>query len=193
MLIKIGNKEYIGCCNAMTYIFYNKVFSVNIFDDLDNIKKYLTKFKLQETTKEDIENVVNITLKLIYILLYTNNQNTINSFDRWQDEHKNETINFETINEVIECFVNNFYSQEVREELDKIKTSEKNAEEQIIFQEHTFLSQCLRIGLNCNDLTQLSYIDVSKLLIVNLNRAKNLRKPKYKIATTSDWDALAAS
>lgn len=193
MLIKIGNKEYIGCCNAMTYIFYNKVFSVNIFDDLDNIKKYLTKFKLQETTKEDIENVVNITLKLIYILLYTNNQNTINSFDRWQDEHKNETINFETINEVIECFVNNFYSQEVKEELDKIKTSEKNAEEQIIFQEHTFLSQCLRMGLNCNDLTQLSYIDVSKILIVNLNRAKNLRKPKYKLATTSDWDALAAS
>lgn len=193
MLIKIGNKEYIGCCNAMTYIFYNKVFSVNIFDDLDNIKKYLTKFKLQETTKEDIENVVNITLKLIYILLYTNNQNTINSFDRWQDEHKNETINFETINEVIECFVNNFYSQEVKEELDKIKTSEKNAEEQIIFQEHTFLSQCLRMGLNCNDLIQLSYIDVSKILIVNLNRAKNLRKPKYKLATTSDWDALAAS
>ena len=193
MLIKIGNKEYIGCCNAMTYIFYNKVFSVNIFDDLDNIKKYLTKFKLQETTKEDIENVVNITLKLIYILLYTNNQNTINSFRKWEEEHKNETINFETINEVIECFVNNFYSQEVKEELDKIKTSEKNVEEQIIFQEHTFLSQCLRIGLNCNDLTQLSYIDVSKLLIVNLNRAKNLRKPKYKIATTSDWDALAAS
>lgn len=193
MLIKIGNKEYIGCCNAMTYIFYNKVFSVNIFDDLDNIKKYLTKFKLEETTKEDIENVVNITLKLIYILLYTNNQNTINSFRKWEEEHKNETINFETINEVIECFVNNFYSQEVKEELDKIKTSEKNVEEQIIFQEHTFLSQCLRIGLNCNDLTQLSYIDVSKLLIVNLNRAKNLRKPKYKIATTSDWDALAAS
>lgn len=193
MLIKIGNKEYIGCCNAMTYIFYNKVFSVNIFDDLDNIKKYLTKFKLQETTKGDIENVVNITLKLIYILIYTNNQNTINSFDKWQEEHKNETIDFATINEVIECFVDNFYSQEVREELDKIKTSEKNAEEQIIFQEHTFLSQCLRMGLNCNDLTQLSYIDVSKILIVNLNRAKNLRKPKYKLATTSDWDALAAS
>ena len=193
MLIKIGEKEYVGCCNVMTYIFYNKVFNVNIFDDLDEIKEYLIKFKQQNETKEDIENIVNIILKLIYILLYTNNQNTINSFSKWEEEHKNETINFETINEVIECFVNNFYSQEVKEELDKIKTSEKNAEEQIIFQEHTLLSQCLGMGLNGNDLTQLSYIDVSKLLIVNLNRAKNLRKPKYKIATTSDWDALAAS
>lgn len=193
MLIKIGEKEYVGCCNAMTYIFYNKVFNVNIFDDLDEIKEYLIKFKQQNEIKEDIENIVNIILKLVYILIYTNNQNTINSFSKWEKEHKNETINFETINEVIECFVDNFYSQEVKEELDKIKPSEKSEEEQIIFQEHTFLSQCLRIGLNCNDLTQLSYIDVSKLLIVNLNRAKNLRKPKYKIATTSDWDALAAS
>lgn len=193
MLIKIGKKEYIGCCNAMTYIFYNKVFNVNIFDDLDEIKEYLIKFKQQNEIKEDIENIVNIILKLVYILIYTNNQNTINSFSKWEKEHKNETINFETINEVIECFVDNFYSQEVKEELDKIKPSEKSEEEQIIFQEHTFLSQCLRMGLNCKDLTQLSYVDVSKLLIVNMNRAKNLRKPKYKIATTQDWDALAAS
>lgn len=192
MLIKIGNKEYVGCCNAMTYIFYNKVFNLNIFDDLDKIKGCLIKFKLQSGNKDDIDNMVDIILRLIYILIYTNNQNEINSFEKWKKQHEHEVIELETINEVIEFFVDNFYSQEVKEELDKIKVS-KNEDEPIIFQEHTFLNQCLNIGLNIEDMTKLSYVDICKLLIVNMNKAKNLRKPKYKIATTQDWDALAAS
>lgn len=192
MLIRIENKEYVGCCNAMTYIFYNKVFNLNIFDDLDNIKECLIKFKLQSGNKENIDNIVNIILRLIYILIYTNNQNEINSFEKWKKQHEHEVIELETINEVIEFFVDNFYSQEVKEELDKIKVS-KNEDEPIIFQEHTFLNQCLNIGLNIEDMTKLSYVDICKLLIVNMNKAKNLRKPKYKTATTQDWDALAAS
>nr|DAY62713.1 MAG TPA: hypothetical protein [Caudoviricetes sp.] len=192
MLIKIGDKEYIGYCNAMTYIFYNKVFNLNIFDDLDKIKGCLIKFKLQSGNKEDVDNMVDIILRLIYILIYTNNQNEISRFEKWKEEHKHEGINTETINEVIEYLVDSFYSQEVREELDKIKVS-KNEDEPIIFQEHTFLNQCLNIGLSIEDMTQLSYVDICKLLIVNMNKAKNLRKPKYKIATTQDWDALAAS
>ena len=192
MLIKIGNKEYVGCCNAMTYIFYNKVFNLNIIDDLDQIKGCLIKFKLQSGNKDDIDNMVDIILRLIYILIYTNNQNEINSFEKWKKQHEHEVIELETINEVIEFFVDNFYSQEVKEELDKIKVS-KNEDEPIIFQEHTFLNQCLNIGLNIEDMTKLSYVDICKLLIVNMNKAKNLRKPKYKIATTQDWDALAAS
>ena len=192
MLIKIENKEYVGCCNAMTYIFYNKVFNLNIFDDLDKIKGCLIKFKLQSGNKDDIDNMVDIILRLIYILIYTNNQNEINSFEKWKKQHEHEVIELETINEVIEFFVDNFYSQEVKEELDKIKVS-KNEDEPINFQEHTFLNQCLNIGLNIEDMTKLSYVDICKLLIVNMNKAKNLRKPKYKIATTQDWDALAAS
>ena len=192
MLIKIENKEYVGCCNAMTYIFYNKVFNLNIFDDLDKIKGCLIKFKLQSGNKDDIDNMVDIILRLIYILIYTNNQNEINSFEKWKKQHEHEVIELETINEVIEFFVDNFHSQEVKEELDKIKVS-KNEDEPIIFQEHTFLNQCLNIGLNIEDMTKLSYVDICKLLIVNMNKAKNLRKPKYKIATTQDWDALAAS
>lgn len=192
MLIKIENKEYVGCCNAMTYIFYNKVFNLNIFDDLDKIKGCLIKFKLQSGNKDDVDNMVDIILRLIYILIYTNNQNEINSFEKWKKQHEHEVIELETINEVIEFFVDNFYSQEVKEELDKIKVS-KNEDEPIIFQEHTFLNQCLNIGLNIEDMTKLSYVDICKLLIVNMNKAKNLRKPKYKIATTQDWDALAAS
>lgn len=192
MLIKIGNKEYVGCCNAMTYIFYNKVFNLNIIDDLDQIKGCLIKFKLQSGNKDDVDNMVDIILRLIYILIYTNNQNEINSFEKWKKQHEHEAIELETINEVIEFLVDNFYSQEVKEELDKIKVS-KNEDEPIIFQEHTFLNQCLNIGLNIEDMTKLSYVDICKLLIVNMNKAKNLRKPKYKIATTQDWDALAAS
>lgn len=192
MLIKIGNKEYVGCCNAMTYVFYNRIFNLNIFDDLDIIKECLIKFKAQIGSKKDIDNIVDIILKLIYALIYTNNQNEINSFKKWKKQHEHEVIELETINEVIEFFVDNFYSQEVKEELDKIKVS-KNEDEPIIFQEHTFLNQCLNIGLNIEDMTKLSYVDICKLLIVNMNKAKNLRKPKYKIATTQDWDALAAS
>ena len=123
MLIKIENKEYVGCCNAMTYIFYNKVFNLNIFDDLDKIKGCLIKFKLQSGNKDDIDNMVDIILRLIYILIYTNNQNEINSFEKWKKQHEHEVIELETINEVIEFFVDNFYSQEVKEELDKIKVS----------------------------------------------------------------------
>lgn len=192
MLIKIGNKEYVGCCNAMTYIFYNKVFNLNIIDDLDKIKGCLIKFKLQSGNKDDVDNMVDIILRLIYILIYTNNQNEINSFEKWKKQHEHEAIELETINEVIEFLVDNFYSQEVKEELEKIKVS-KNEDEPIIFQEHTFLNQCLNIGLNIEDMTKLSYVDICKLLIVNMNKAKNLRKPKYKIATTQDWDTLAAS
>lgn len=192
MLIRIENKEYVGCCNAMTYIFYNKVFNLNIIDDLDQIKGCLIKFKLQSGNKDDVDNMVDIILRLIYILIYTNNQNEINSFEKWKKQHEHEAIELETINEVIEFLVDNFYSQEVKEELDKIKVS-KNEDEPIIFQEHTFLNQCLNIGLNIEDMTKLSYVDICKLLIVNMNKAKNLRKPKYKIATTQDWDALAAS
>lgn len=192
MLIKIGNKEYVGCCNAMTYIFYNKVFNLNIIDDLDKIKGCLIKFKLQSGNKDDVDNMVDIILRLIYILIYTNNQNEINSFEKWKKQHEHEAIELETINEVIEFLVDNFYSQEVKEELEKIKVS-KNEDEPIIFQEHTFLNQCLNIGLNIEDMTKLSYVDICKLLIVNMNKAKNLRKPKYKIATTQDWETLAAS
>lgn len=192
MLIKIGNKEYVGCCNAMTYVFYNRIFNLNIFDDLDIIKECLIKFKAQIGSKEDIDNIVDIILKLIYVLIYTNNQNEINSFEKWKKQHEHETIELETINEVIEYFVDNFYSQEVKEELDKIKIREAE-QEQIVFQEHTFLNQCLTIGLSVEDMTKLTYVDICKLLIINMKKAKAINKPKYRIATTQDWDALAAS
>lgn len=192
MLIRIGNKKYVGYCNAMTYIYYNKVFNANIFDDLDRIKEYLIKINLQSISKNDVDNMVNIILKLVYILIYTNNPKKINRFEKWENEHKNEIIEPNMTNEIIEYLVDNFYNQEVREELEKIKT-QKQQEEDIIFQEHTFLKQCLELGLSCKDLADLSYVDVCKMLIINMNRIKNAKKVKYKEATTQDWDMLAIS
>lgn len=101
MLIKIGNKKYVGYCNAMTYIYYNKVFNANIFDDLDRIKEYLIKINLQKIEKNDVDNMVNIILKLVYILIYTNNPKKINRFEKWKNEHKNEIIEPNTTNEII--------------------------------------------------------------------------------------------
>lgn len=192
MLIRIGNKKYVGYCNAMTYIYYNKVFNANIFDDLDRIKEYLIKINLQKIEKNDVDNMVNIILKLVYILIYTNNPKEINRFEKWKNEHKNEIIKPNMTNEIIEYLVDNFYNQEVREELEKIKTPKKQ-EEDIIFQEHTFLKQCLELGLSCKDLENLSYVDACKILIINMNRIKNAKKAKYKEATTQDWDMLAIS
>lgn len=192
MLIKIGNKEYVGYCNAMTYIFYNKVFNANIFDDLDRIKEYLIKINLQKIEKNDVDNMVNIILKLVYILIYANNPKEINRFEKWKNEHKNEIIEPNTTNEIIEYLIDNFYSKDVKEELEKIKTTKKQ-EEDIIFQEHTFLKQCLELGLSCKDLEELSYVDVCKILIINMNKINNAKKAKYKEATTQDWDMLAIS
>lgn len=192
MLIKIGNKEYVGYCNAMTYIYYNKVFNANVFDDLDRIKEYLIKINLQKIEKNDVDNMVNIILKLVYILIYTNNPKEINRFEKWKNEHKNEIIEPNTTNEIIEYLIDNFYSKDVKEELEKIKTTKKQ-EEDIIFQEHTFLKQCLELGLSCKDLEELSYVDVCKILIINMNKINNAKKAKYKEATTQDWDMLAIS
>lgn len=192
MLIKIGNKKYVGYCNAMTYIYYNKVFNANIFDDLDRIKEYLIKINLQKIEKNDVDNMVNIILKLVYILIYTNNPKKINRFEKWKNEHKNEIIEPNTTNEIIEYLIDNFYSKDVKEELEKIKTTKKQ-EEDIIFQEHTFLKQCLELGLSCKDLEELSYVDVCKTLIINMNKINNAKKAKYKEATTQDWDMLAIS
>lgn len=192
MLIKIGNKEYVGYCNAMTYIYYNKVFNANVFDDLDRIKEYLIKINLQKIEKNDVDNMVNIILKLVYILIYTNNPKEINRFEKWKNEHKNEIIEPNTTNEIIEYLIDNFYSKDVKEELEKIKTTKKE-EEDIIFQEHTFLKQCLELGLSCKDLEELSYVDVCKILIINMNKINNAKKAKYKEAKTQDWDMLAIS
>ena len=112
MLIKIGNKKYVGYCNAMTYIYYNKVFNANIFDDLDRIKEYLIKINLQKIEKNDVDNMVNIILKLVYILIYTNNPKKINRFEKWKNEHKNEIIEPNT------CllYTSRCYLNEIKEE-----------------------------------------------------------------------------
>jgi hypothetical protein len=47
----------------------------------------------------------------------------------------------------------------------------------------------LRIGLTLNDLKELSYVDVMKILLSFLPGEEK----KYKKATQADWDRLALS
>lgn len=52
-------------------------------------------------------------------------------------------------------------------------------------EEQQFIANCLKVGLSIEDLKNLEYKDVLKILIC-YNRKENDRR----IATTSDWDKL---
>lgn len=65
----------------------------------------------------------------------------------------------------------------------KIKT--KGNVEKETFPEHEFLASCLRIGLNLNDLTELTYIDCMKILLSYIGNNNNVRE-----ATQKDIDKL---
>lgn len=73
--------------------------------------------------------------------------------------------------------------------LQKLEQLEKTGEEEEIYPEHEFIASCLNIGLSLQDLKELTYIDVLKILYVYLE--KNKQKKKIKKATQSDWDRLA--
>ena len=55
-------------------------------------------------------------------------------------------------------------------------------------EEHRFIATCLKMGLRIDDLKQLEYKDVAKLMLCFV---ENKKKQKTKKATQADWDALA--
>lgn len=66
------------------------------------------------------------------------------------------------------------------------KIKSKGNEKKEVFPEHEFLSSCLRIGLNLNDLKELTYIDCMKILLSYIgNNNNNIRE-----ATQKDIDKL---
>ena len=71
---------------------------------------------------------------------------------------------------------------ELNEKLSKIKSDSLIS----AFPEHEFLGTCIKAGLSVNDLKQLTYIDVIKMLYTQI-------ETKTKKATQSDWDRLAQS
>ena len=53
-------------------------------------------------------------------------------------------------------------------------------------EEHEFIANCLKIGLKIEDLKQLEYKDVAKIMLCFVDKKEKSRK-----ATQADWDKLA--
>lgn len=52
--------------------------------------------------------------------------------------------------------------------------------------DYRFIANCLQIGLKIEDLKEMKYTDVAKILLCFANKKKKPRK-----ATQADWDRLA--
>ena len=195
--ILIGNKKYKVECNALSYIFYKKIFNINIFDDINKIREYLIFQKnlsqnvilnnLEEATKK-VQNFLDAISRLTYICIYCKDKE-IEDFEEWKKD--NNLLNSEDndwIGKIIQLVTDCYIDEEVEQELSK--DSESNENEKVLFPEHTFLYTCLRTGLTMKDLENLTYVDVSKIF---LSITKKRKASKYRMATQADWDNLAAS
>ena len=189
MKIRIKNKKYVGQCNALSYIFYKKIFKVNIFVDLENLRKDLTKISENTANREDVEDFCEILIKLIYILIYTKNQD-VEDFEEWKQDIKLEDLTEKITFSTIELYLESFVDEDVENELEKIPNNNNN--EKNIFPEHEFLKICLDYGMSIQDLKTLTYIDITKIFICSYKENQKRNKKSFKEATQSDWDRLAS-
>ena len=193
--ITINNSEIKIDCNALTYVYYRKIFDKNIFDDIDVVRDFLVLQLDSDNSNIENETLETITLKLnayiealnrlTYVAIYTNNQD-IEDYTSWIEKNKileqeNDCIAI-IIEEIVDCFID----KKVSEELKRINESSGDDTE-VLFPEHFFLSVCLRLSLRIEDLKTLTYIDVMKIFL-STTRGK---KRKARKATQSDWDRLA--
>ncbi len=186
MLIKIKNKEYIGQCNALSYIFYNSLFGKNIIHEIVKLRECFENLEKNILTEESIQDIYDILTRVIYTLIYTHDT-SIDSYGNFLKEIQKQTISNETMNQVIEILLKNFTDEQVAQELDKIGGKSK---EKSIFPEHEFLNTCLGLNLSIEDLKILRYIDVIKMLIL-MNKTIKENAPKdYREATQADIDKL---
>ena len=188
MKIKIKNKSYIGQCNALSYIFYKRIFKTNIFEDLEELRRVLANISKGNFNEEDTAKFYEILLRLIYILIYTVNQ-YIEDFKEWNTKIEIEDLTEDLIDKTIEIFLENFIDEEVIEELEKIPSDSTKTN---IFPEHDFLKTCLGYGLSMQDLRKLTYVDIMKIFISSYTEAQEEKEKRFKEATQSDWDRLAS-
>lgn len=182
MLIKIKNKKYIGQCNALSYIFHNRIFKKNIIKELSELRECFLDLK----DNKKAEAIYDILTRVIYTLIYTYDNN-IYSFEEFKKEIDNATISSDTVNNVIETLIANFTDEEVAKELDK---KSNNSNKKVLFPEHDFLLTCLQLKLTMQDLRILSYIDVLKMFILTIKEKKSNTQKDYREATQADIDRL---
>ena len=71
--------------------------------------------------------------------------------------------------------------QELTQELKKLP---KGAEQPNTLEDHRFIAQCLKIGLRIEDLKELEYKDVAKIMLCYIDD----NKPTERMATQKDID-----
>lgn len=187
MKIKIKNDEYVGQCNALSYLFYKKIFKINIFEDLENLRKSLINIS-NNNAEEDIVMFYEILVRLIYTLIYTKNQD-IEEFEDWVEKVEIQDLTEELTNKTIETFLESFIDEDVVKELEEIPGDNSKTN---IFPEHEFLKICLDYRLSTEDLKILTYIDVIKIFISSYIDKQDRKVKKFKEATQADWDRLAS-
>ena len=81
-----------------------------------------------------------------------------------------------------------FVNEEVLIELDKINTDNNKVSK---FPEHDFILSALKIGLTIQDLKQLTYVDVAKMILCTID-IDNIKQSYQNIrnANQSDNDRL---
>lgn len=67
----------------------------------------------------------------------------------------------------------NFVDEELIKEFEKIECSGDSEE---VFPEHSFIALAFKIGLNINDLKELTYVDVMKILISYIDKKSEEQK-----------------
>ena len=68
----------------------------------------------------------------------------------------------------------NFVDEELIKEIEKIESS---GDSEDTFPEHSFIASALKVGLNINDLKELTYVDVMKILISYIDKKSEKQKP----------------
>lgn len=190
MKIKIGNKEYIGQCNALSYIYHRKIFDLNIFDELNELKEKIKNIIDNDDLQNSSKMFYEILVRLIYTLIYTENKN-IMSFEELKEEIEKKGLLDTTINSVIDIYLKSFTDEKLTKELEKIPT--KIGQKKPVFPEHDFLSNCFESGISIDTLREFTYVDIKKMQISSYkqNQQQNQKGKVYIKATQKDWDKLA--
>ena len=78
---------------------------------------------------------------------------------------------------------------ELKEEVAKLKSNNSTINEKL--EEHLFIANCLKMGLRMEDLKELDYKDVMKIMICYNDSYPQQKKNQSRKATQADWDKLA--